>query len=362
MIALRQTVDDPRLWLNAQVYPLWSGGAIDPATGITWEALDHAGRPLREMDRRLRVLARQAYCFAATGRADLLTLGDRQFRFAMDHGTDPRSGHLVAVFDSQLGILSAPHDLYDLAFMLLAASELLRWGRLALDDLPRLESGLARLKAPCGWFENAAHALPRRQNPHMHLFEAATELYRVTRAPRHLAIADECLGLFRDVVLQPGGDVLEYFSADLSPVADACQSVEPGHMAEWIYLLDRYERITGRDSGVDLKRLFQAVLARKLPSGFLPDSSRPMVLTRRLWPQLEFLRAALVMRWRGVALPHADTPAMIMDRIRQDYLTADLRGGWYDQLDEGGVIRSRLMPASTLYHVQLALRAYCDGE
>lgn len=362
MIALRKTVHDPRLWLETQVYPLWSGAAIDPATGVSWEALDHAGRPLRDIDRRLRVQARQAYCFASAGRADLLDLGERQFRFAMDHGFDPATGNLVALFDRRLGILSAPHDLYDLAFMLLAASALLRRGRLRADDLPRLEAGLARLKAPHGWHETAAHALPRRQNPHMHLFEAATELYRVTRAPRHLAIADECLGLLRDVFLQADGRLVEYFGADLSPLPWSRQAVEPGHMAEWVYLLNRYEWVTGRATGISLGRLFRAVRARRLASGFLPDTSQPPSRTRRLWPQLEYLRAALVMCWRGHALAPGDSPSAIMDRIRRDYLSTAVPGGWFDQRDAQGVLRSRLMPASSLYHLQLAIRAYCDGE
>lgn len=362
MIALRKTADDPQHWLETEVYPLWSGAAIDPSTGVSWEALDHAGRPLRDIDRRLRVQARQAYCFASTGRADLLDLGERQFRFAMDRGIDPRTGHLVAVFDSRLGILSAPHDLYDLAFMLLAASSLTQHGRLRADDLPRLEAGLARLKAPRGWHENAAHALPRRQNPHMHLFEAATELYRVTRARRYLAIADECLGLLRDVFLQQDGRLLEYLTADLTPVAETCQSVEPGHMAEWISLLHRYERVTGRAAGVDLAGLFAGVQARKLRSGFLPDYSQPHVPTRRLWPQLEYLRAAMVMYWRGQSLLSEDQPAAIMDRIQRDYLTAIVPGGWFDQRDGDGALCSKLMPASTLYHLQLAIRAYCGGE
>jgi mannose-6-phosphate isomerase len=362
MIALRKTVDDPRHWLETKVYPLWSGVAIDPATGVSWEALDHAGRPLRDIDRRLRVQARQAYCFASAGRADLLDLGERQFRFAMDQGIDPATGHLVALFDSRLGILSAPHDLYDLAFMLLAASALLRRGRLRADDLPQLEAGLARLKAPRGWHENAAHLLPRRQNPHMHLFEAATELYRVTRAPRHLAIADECLALLRDVFLRPDGRLLEYHAVDLTPVPTARQSVEPGHMAEWVYLLHRYERVTGRCTGISLGALFRAVRGRQLASGFLPDTSQPLSRTRRLWPQLEFLRAAMVMYWRGHRLAPGDSPSAIMDRIRREYLTTDVPGGWFDQRDAQGALCSRLMPASTLYHVQLAIRAYCGGE
>lgn len=362
MIALRKNVHDPRLWLETQVYPLWSGVAIDPATGVSWEALDHAGRPLRDIDRRLRVQARQAYCFASAGRADLLDLGERQFRFAMDHGFDPGSGNLVALFDRRLGILSAPHDLYDLAFMLLAASALLQHGRLRADDLPRLEAGLARLKAPRGWHENAAQSLPRRQNPHMHLFEAATELYRVTRASRHLAIADECLGLLRDVFLQPDGRLLEYHEGDFSPMPRPRQSVEPGHMAEWVYLLHRYEQVTARCVGISLVRLFRAVRARKLASGFLPDTSQPLARSRRLWPQLEYLRAAMVMYWRGHDLSPGDSPTAIMERIWLDYLTTDVPGGWFDQRDAQGALRSRLMPASSLYHVQLAIRAYCDGE
>ncbi|RKT32206.1 mannose-6-phosphate isomerase [Roseovarius halotolerans] len=348
-------------WLEEAAYPLWSGRGVDPATGIVWEALDHAGKPLFDSDRRLRVLARQAYCFVGSGRPTLVELGERQFRYAMDHGFCAQSGRLAAVFDSHLNIRHAPHDLYDLAFMLLAASTLLAQGRLRADDLPRLEAALGVLKAGCGWFETMDQALPRRQNPHMHLFEAATELYHITGAPRFLGIAEECHDLFSTLFLQKDGRILEHYDAGLQPLTGARQSVEPGHMAEWIYLLHRYQQVTGRSPGSVPERLFAAVQRHRTESGFLPDRADPRVATRRLWPQLEYLRAAAVMRQRGHTLDLRDTPEQIMSRIARDYLDKAVPGGWFDRCDARGKVISSVMPASSLYHLQPAIRILAEG-
>jgi len=347
-------------WLEESAYPLWSLRGVDPATGIVWEGLDHAGRPLTGSDRRLRVLARQAYCFVSSGQPALADLGERQFRHAMDHGFCPQSGRLAAHFDRRLNIRSAPHDLYDLAFMLLAASALLAQGRLRAGDMPRLEFALAALKAPRGWFETAQRILPRRQNPHMHLFEAATELYHVTGAARFLKIAEECEDLFSNLFLQNDGRILEYYDADFRPLKGAQQSVEPGHMAEWIYLLHRYQHVTGRSPGSAPERLFAALTHRKTAEGFLPDRVDPAVATRRFWPQLEYLRAAVVMRQRGHALAAQDAPERIMARIAHDYLDRAVPGGWFDTCDDTGTVLSCTMPASTLYHLQPAIRSLVE--
>ena len=116
-------------WITGQALPLWSQTGWDAATGTVWEALDHQGQPLRDMPKRLRVQARQAYCFAAAAaRApDLPDLGDqalRLFRFAMTRGIDPETGNLGGLLNPDGSIRTAPHDLYDVAFMLLAASAL----------------------------------------------------------------------------------------------------------------------------------------------------------------------------------------------------------------------------------------------
>lgn len=347
-----------RAWLDDAALPLWSTAGIDPAGAGAWEALEHDATPQTARDKRLRVMPRQAYVFAsaaAEGRGDYLGLARGLFDFTMTRGFDPDTGHLAARLSPDGTILAAPHDLYDLAFVRLAAAALTEAGADIGDAMERLDAALDRLKAPRGWLEQAGGKLPRRQNPHMHLFEASTELYRVMGRDRDRAVAEECLDLFRDVFLQPDGEILEFFTEDWAPVAEG-QSVEPGHMAEWIWLLDRYEQATGQGAGVDTDRLFARVLEARDGHGLLPDTTRPATDTRRTWPQTEFLKAALV-RHRQGATPGLH-PDAVLEPMFAQYLDTPVPGGWYDKLSGAGAVLSTNMPSSTFYHLYSACSAY----
>ena len=354
-------------WLHEAALPLWSGIGIDAATGTVWEALDHNGTPRTDMKRRLRVQARQVYCFANTGDPAHLPMARQLFAFAINHGFDPETGNLAAYLNPDTSIHSAPHDLYDIAFMLLALAALGESGCDIAADLAHIETQLARLKAPRGWFENPARPLPRRQNPHMHMFEAATALYHTTGQVRFRDMAEECLGLFTDIFFQSDGRILEYFNADWHPLAANEQTIEPGHMAEWVYLIDRFETVTGATTGIDLDLLFGAVVMRRDAGGFLPDRAEPIddpaCQTRRMWPQTELLKAAVVMQNRGALLPVDLSPDAIFDLLWRDYLTTQTPGGWYDKRAIDGTLLSDTMPASTFYHILCALRFYArDGR
>lgn len=345
-------------WLYEQAFPLWTGTGVDPSTGTVWEALDHNGAPCVDMERRLRVQARQAYCFSASENPAHQALAYRLFRFAMDHGFDPETGNLSARLAPDSSILTAPHDLYDVAFMLLAASGLITMGADVSTDLTRLEMELAKLKAPRGWYENAARALPRRQNPHMHMFEAAIALFAATGKTRFRDMAEECLDLFRDTFLSSDGRVLEYFREDWTPLDGHDQVTEPGHMAEWVYLIDHYEQITGRSAQVPMETLYGEVLARRDEAGLLPDCSDPAVPTRRMWPQTELLKASIAMATRGKSLTNSPSPEEILALIWEQYLDTPVAGGWYDKRSSEGKLLSDNMPASTFYHILVAFRYY----
>lgn len=353
-------------WLVNRAFPLWSGKGLDRSSGLAWEALDHDGQPLEDMTKRLRVQARQAYCFATgaalePGLADLGDTARALFATLLDKGIHRDTGHLAAQFNPDGTIRSAPNDLYDVAFVLLAASALIRLGYDMAPELAKAEAMLARLKAPRGWHECGTGAGIRRQNPHMHLFECATALYDATGEPRFKAIADECLDLFRTVFLQPDGSVFERFEPDWRPrVAD--QVVEPGHMTEWIFLIDAYEEVTRQDTGVDLARIFDTAWAARDGSGALPDHSVPRATTRRCWPQTELLKASIVLERRGHALPGGADPESILAMLRRDYLDVPVTGGWYDKRTTDGDLVSDMMPASTFYHILVAVRMFLERE
>ncbi|WP_425053999.1 AGE family epimerase/isomerase [Psychromarinibacter sp. S121] len=354
--------DRVRTWLCDHALPLWSTAGIDPSGAGAWEALEHDGTPQRSRDKRLRVMPRQAFVFASAhmaGQGDYLALARDLFGFAMTRGFDPDTGHLAARLSPAGDILNAPHDLYDLAFMLLAAAALTEAGIDTSDALSRLKQSLNQLKAPRGWYEDAAHSLPRRQNPHMHLFEAATELFRVTGDPDWRAVADECLGLFAEVFLQPDGRVLEFYTRDWTPVTEG-QAVEPGHMAEWVWLLDRYELATGQgagaEAGIDADAMFGAAIAARDGAGLLPDSLLPASDSRRTWPQTELLKACLARRRQGK--PELLHPDAVLAPMFAEYLETQVPGGWYDKRGLDGRLLSTDMPSSTFYHLHGACTAY----
>lgn len=356
--ALRSKAQD---WLFDHALPFWSRAGIDPSGVGAWEALAHDGAPLTTRNKRLRVMPRQAFVFASAG-GDYAPLARALFDFALQHGVDPATGNLGALLSPDGAILDAPHDLYDLAFMGLAISALLGAGEDMQQALGWFDTALARLKAPRGWFETAARRLPRRQNPHMHLFEATTELFRVTGEGRYRVHAEECHALLRDVFLQPSGEIHEYFEEDWGAY-QGDQAVEPGHMAEWIWLLDRFEKVTGAGHGVDTKKMWSRVLEGLDDTGLLRDSTLPLATTRRLWPQTELLKASLVIG--GGDGGGEAAPDRVLERLFEDYLSTEIPGGWYDKRSiANGALLSTDMPSSTFYHLYVALTEYirCADE
>ena len=345
-------------WLTDHALPLWSTAGIDPATGTSWEALDHHGTPLRDMPRRQRVQFRQANVFARTPQTR--DLGWQVFRHVMDHGFDPDTGLFATWVGPDLRHLDQNHDLYDLAFGLLAAASLGQAGFDVAADIARLERALDILRADVGWHETPTHRQPRRQNPHMHLFEATTALYALTHAPAHLAMAQTCLDLVTTRALTPDMTLLEFFDAGWTPLSGARQANEPGHLAEWIYLADAFATVTGTPTGLPLRDMWNKVVEHRLPSGFVPDQAG--IVLRRLWPQTELLKAAVVMARAGYNSP-ADAPdtqpAAIAKLIWDSYMDTPVAGGWYDQFNDttGTLVSGKTMPASTLYHIDLAIDA-----
>lgn len=360
----------PFTWLVRHALPFWSQNGFDAPAWGAWEGLDHYGRPLPEMIKRTRVQARQALVFAAASAAGYGVFRDHAraaFSFLAQYAYNRQTGQFHALLKRE-GIVADPtQDLYDLAFVLLALAKLKAAGEEAIvtEWLPRWRAALLFHEAPRGWTETPQGRLPRRQNPHMHLFEAALAYYEVSGEKDFLVIAEECLALFRTVFLEKeSGLVLEYFDTDWHPVSPAEQVVEPGHMVEWTFLLSEYERVTGRPSGVELRLLFDTALAIGLDDdkAFLLDSftldGRATSSARRLWPQTELLKASRILEARGEVLPATFRPDAIYDRFYSAYLDTPVKGGWYDRFDTRGRLLSNYMPSSSFYHIYSALTVH----
>jgi mannose-6-phosphate isomerase len=244
-------------------------------------------------------------------------------------------------------------DLYAQAFVLLAAGSYAgasgEGAPVALAD--ELLAELDRdFRAPAGGYLEALPATdaPRRQNPHMHLFEALLNLWMNTRQPRYLERAGAIFELFRRHFFEPrAGVLLEYFDDRWAPAPD--RIVEPGHHCEWIWLLRWYER----ESGVPVKPYVDALLAHVEcygidAAGLLPDEviadGTVRTPSRRLWPMTEAIKAYAV---EG----QGDKAAALADRLATHFLSGVMPGGWMDRLDAQGRPAADLMPASSLYHL-----------
>ena len=136
-------------------------------------------------------------------------------------------------------------DTYAQAFIILAGA----WRYKAFNDHNALrvaEQTLTFLDSYVkadngGWLEGLPAASPRRQNPHMHMFEALLALYDATQNQEYIGRATEIYSLFKSKFIDSHTDfLLEYFDNDWNPV-NGGGPIEPGHMMEWCWLLREYE-------------------------------------------------------------------------------------------------------------------------
>nr|WP_263619074.1 AGE family epimerase/isomerase [Ruegeria profundi] len=353
-------VQKTKRWVFSETLPLWAERGIDKKNGGCVEALDHCGAPLSGLPRRVRIHPRQCYVFARAGRYDperYLPVANDLFRFTMAC-FDPQTKRLASLTSPEGAVLGAGHQLYDLSFVLLAASAMVAAGFGIEAELAFLERRLAELKAPRGWFETPSRAFPRLQNSHMHLFEASVELFAATGAPVWQEAADECLELFHEKFAASDGTVREFFDQDWVPVK-SIQRNEPGHAAEWISLLHRYEQVMGAASGGNFRQIYQYLLRASGSGSLLPDCTAPVEQSSRLWPQTEFLKALLSLRHYGI-VHQTCSPEKVVKVIFDTYLATPVPGGWYDKRSATGELLSDKMPSSSLYHLYSGFVTYLE--
>lgn len=363
MSAIERYVD----WCRNTALPFWSQRAWDRRSGGFLESLSLDGSPVSGDSRRLRTQARQVYVFA---RAHLAGWCDG-YELAVDgyalmeqraKAPDGRDGWVHRLTDS--GEVENPtRDLYDHAFVLLALAWLYRLTRdpRYRRDADALFTFLDRTFAsPHGGYEESRGGapLPRRQNPHMHLFECMLSWHEVTGDDHYLDRAMAVLGLLETRFVDPvSGFLREFFDAEWrTDFARYGDVVEPGHELEWVCLLDAFRRV-GRAVPAGLSdRLYRHANEFGLNAdiGFMmsavTSSGVPIHAGTRTWVQTEWLRATLarVRANEAGALADAENAAC---QLLKWHLDPAISGGWIDSLDEFGLRSADRIPASTLYHL-----------
>jgi mannose/cellobiose epimerase-like protein (N-acyl-D-glucosamine 2-epimerase family) len=346
--------------------PLWSGEGWDRTTGGFIDRLDPDGRADREAPRRVFVQARQIYCFAKAAQIGWYPQGAEIALKGLEHllakakSPDGRPG-FVHTLAGDGSVLDPLRDSYDHSFVLLALASVYALDRDAqiraeIDALLWfLDSGL---RSPNGGvIEGLPVSLPRRQNPQMHLFESMIAAFDATHDIAFQQRAGEFFALFLANLYDKQTQVLgEYFEDDWSRIEPV--SVEPGHQAEWVWLLKGFERITGCPTGkFRAELLASAQRYREESSGCLIDegdaAGNIKRHSRRLWPQTEIAKAWIAQAEAGEA-GAADEARAALSRLERHYLRHPVAGGWYDQFDRDGRSLVATIPASSLYHVLCA--------
>jgi mannose/cellobiose epimerase-like protein (N-acyl-D-glucosamine 2-epimerase family) len=347
--------------------PLWSREGWDSAKGGFVERLDLEGRADRAAPRRVRVQARQVYCFAKAAELgwypegrEIATKG-LEYLLVKAKAPDGRSG-FFHMLNPDGSVRDSTRDTYDQAFVLLAISTVYRLSR---DAQVRAELNSQMtfidtdLRSPHGGFIEGIPATgPRRQNPQMHLFEAMIAAFDATDDPAFQSGAGELHNLFVGNLYDPRRRVLgEYFNEDWSKIEPVI--VEPGHQAEWVWLLKSFERISGCPTEQCRSHLLTSALRyRDDATGCLFDEGDAdgniTKFTRRFWPQTEIAKAWIAQAEAGQ--PGAvDEAHEALRRMYRYYLSHPVLGGWYDQFDRDGRSLVDFIPTSSFYHVLCAV-------
>jgi len=353
-------------WLTDHAWPLWLSHGVDWQRRAFHEHLDSASLQCRAPFRRLRVVARQTYAFATAARYGV-PRAKEAVALGLDFLRGPArlpDGGFAWRFDLDNYPIDLRRDLYDHAFVLLAfaaAAEVVGADRLRADAVALVDHIAAQFIHPAGGYRDSVPATePRRQNPHMHLFEALLAASDAFGGERFFSCASDLAALFVARFFQTRESALpEYFDETLAPLREAgCFLVEPGHHYEWVWLLHWHERVAATmgipvdpDLNLAANSLFEfaerygvnpssGLVANGLWSdGTVSDSGF------RLWPQTERLKA--------MARCRSDRVRGALEAL-ETHLAGVRPGLWIERMDASGQPVAEPAPATSLYHLTAA--------
>jgi mannose/cellobiose epimerase-like protein (N-acyl-D-glucosamine 2-epimerase family) len=356
------------------ILPTWAKSGFDAEHGQFVEHLELNGKPQTGKVVRTRTVARQIYVHAhasALGVAQPASLAIAEQAFENLHRIawvpGPQSGYARA-FDRSTGLVTDQvRDLYDNACVLLALSWLLsstgkdKYRQQIDNTMAAIDQTLADRFG--GWAEDSEGTLPRRQNPHMHYLEATLALCESSHAVGHRAAEKKVFDLLRShFLVGPRGPLHEQFGPRWEVSERFGSSVlEPGHMCEWVWLTSRHDALNQtRHDEVCADLLAHALrIGRSVSSPFLVDqalaSGKPLTTSKRLWPQVEMLKALLSQHQRLADDRYLAEAEGLSTAMLASYFQDVPSGCWHDRLDLKDLPTGKNIPASSLYHLWTAV-------
>ncbi|TYC64044.1 AGE family epimerase/isomerase [Stappia sp. BW2] len=368
-------------WLDSKALPVWWEIGADKAVGGFFEAIAQDGTACR-IDRRARVQPRQIYCYAAAGHQGW----NGPWEEAVGHGLRffdetylLEDGLYGAVASSSGTLTDRSFDLYNQAFALFALAQAAKsfpenaeaYGIRAATLLGRLKDRFAHPFA--GFEEQVPRVLPLCSNPHMHLFEAALAWHELggVQAYAFGKLADEiaelCLGKFIDPAT---GALREFFDGDWEQFAeDKGRTVEPGHQFEWAWLLVRWGTLRGRDDALlkarrlfDIAETYGICATRKVAIMALNDDFTVRDGVARLWPQTEWIKAAIALASvsSGAEQERYLASTLAACQALELFLNTPVPGLWRDKMKTDGSFIDEPAPASSFYHILCSIYELSD--
>jgi len=358
-------------WLLHEALPLW-GTRGRTASGLFAERMSLDGLP-DESYFRTFVQARHIYAFATAARLGWTGRWQDLVNTTLDillARARRRDGFFVHQLSASADVLDGRADLYDQAFVLFALGT--AGGALERAELfnvaESLLNGLEQhWSAPDGGFREGEVADPRirRQNPHMHLFEAFLALFEASGRQRFFDAAATIAQLARDRFIDPASGALrEYFDHEWQPsqvgVRPEGDIVEPGHCCEWAWLFERLAAmgweygIRISDSLTDFARRHGVDPGRGVMIDEVWIDGEVRSTRARCWPQTERTKVA-VLRWLRTSSETEAAEITAAARGLAPYLAVSLPGLWRDKMNGDGSWQDEPAPGSSLYHIACAI-------
>ena len=358
----QQIADQSGQWLAQVALPLWRDRGFNARTGQFEEALDAQAGPV-QAPRRSRVQARQIFVFAEAERRGLCegagACAWAAWRQYLSHFAAEADLFVFSITEDG-GAADSGVRLYEQAFALFAMAALVR-----LDpDAQTVRRQARRTLQKLDGFRHGAGGFrelgsdPFQSNAQMHLFEAAMAWSSLDPDGPWTGLADEIADLAMSRLIDAEhGFIREHFTADWRPApAPEGEEISPGHQFEWSWLLGQYAKPRGLDLSPITDQLWRAGLRGVDPSRAVAVNALSSDLSHRdsqarLWPQTEWLKAALTI---GDEVEIARAGAAL-----SRYLKGVQPGLWRDTLNPDGTWVEEPSPASSLYHIAGAIFEAC---
>ena len=362
---LGSVAEELRQWMANSSWPLWSAQGRH-ASSRFFEVLEFDGKPRPEKLGRVRTQARQVFSFALadelgwSGGAALVEDG-LPLLLASGLNNDGIAGRAI---DIETGaMLDSVGDLYDTAFCLLAIAQ----SRTAIgaavadgmaDKLLASVDDVLRYDDDQGYREMLPASKERLQNPHMHFFESLLLYFEKSGRDD---VRERANGIYQFVADRFFDEAAGLIRESVSDDA-VSTGYDPGHSMEWVWLLGYRARLLNEELPEFALALYERACAAHRSHGWtclhLDDDNRAIDGSARLWSQTETLKGHLCIAELGegpIAEAARDSATHCARNILDFWLQSEAPGGWLDHFDADRNLIADAMPASTGYHLYLAI-------